>query len=97
MISHVVLFKLLPGVSADSETVRAFHAAMLDLPGKIPLIRGWHCGFNETADPQAAEYVLVAEFDDKDALYRYFDHPAHLAVLQGLDGVAELIFGDIST
>lgn len=96
MISHVVLFKLLPGVSAGNEAVRAFHAAMLELPGKIPLIRGWRCGFNETEDPQAADYVLMADFDSREDMFAYFEHPDHLAVLDLLDGVAELIFGDVS-
>jgi len=96
MISHVVLFKLLPGVSPDSDAVRAFHAAMLALPRQISLIRSWRCGFSITgADAQAADYVLVAEFDNQDDLYQYFEHPLHLGVLKGLDGLAELVFGDI--
>ncbi|MBS1210189.1 MAG: Stress responsive Barrel Domain-containing protein [Proteobacteria bacterium] len=96
MITHVVLFKWLPGVSAETEAVRAFHAAMLELPGQIPLIRSWDCGFNITGeDSQAADYVLVAGFDNQDALYQYFEHPLHLDVLKRLDGLAELVFGDI--
>jgi len=96
MISHVVLFKFLPGVSVESEAIQAFHAAMQELPGRIDLIRGWRCGFNETADAEAADYVLVAEFEDQAALYAYFEHPAHVAVLKSLEGLATLVFGDIS-
>jgi len=96
MISHVVLFKFLPGVSIEDDDVKAFHAAMLDLPGKIDLIRGWRCGFNETPDAKAADYVLVAEFENQVDLYAYFEHPAHVGVLKRLEGLATLVFGDIS-
>jgi len=96
VITHVVLFKLLPGISPESRAALEFHAAMLDLPRQIPLIRVWRCGFNTMADAQAADYVLVAEFADQDDLFAYFEHPAHLAVLAQLEGLAELLFGDIS-
>lgn len=96
MISHVVLFRFLPGVAIEGDAVQTFHAAMLDLPARIDLIRGWRCGFNETADGEAADYVLVAEFEDQAALYAYFEHPAHVAVLKSLEGLATLVFGDIT-
>lgn len=96
MISHVVLFRFLPGVSTDSEAVRIFHDFMQNLPGKIDLIRGWRCGFNETSDSDAADYVLVAEFENQADLYAYFEHPAHVAVLKSLEGLATLVFGDIT-
>lgn len=95
MITHVVLFKLLPGVAPEAEAAQAFHAAMLDLPGKIPLIRHWQCGFNTVPDAQAADYVLVAGFDNETDLFAYFEHPAHLVLLNSLEGLAELIFGDL--
>ncbi|MDO6384968.1 Dabb family protein [Uliginosibacterium sp. 31-12] len=96
MITHVVLFKLLPGFTADSAPVQAFHAAMLELPGKIPLIKSWSCGFNTVPDAQAAHYVLVAGFESQADLFAYFEHPAHVAAVCCLDGAAELLFGDIA-
>jgi len=96
MITHVVLFKLDPGVSAQGAAAQAFHAAMLALPAQIPQIRAWRCGFNCTPDPQAYDYVLVAEFDDQAALFAYFEHPAHVAAVEKLAGVGDLVFGDIS-
>lgn len=95
MITHAVLFKLFEGVTADSEAGRRFHEAMLALPGKIEEIREWHCGFNVTSDSEAYDYVLVARFESKAALHRYFDHPAHLELLAMLGTVAKLRFGDI--
>lgn len=96
MIRHVVLFKFVSGISADSDAARALHESMQNLPGKIDLIRGWCCGFNETPDTDAADYVLVADFESQSDLYAYFEHPAHVAVLKSLEGVATLVFGDIA-
>ena len=95
MITHVVLFKLLPGISPESRAALAFHAAMLELPRQIPLIRAWRCGFNAVADAQAADYLLVAEFDNQADLFAYFEHPAHVAAVRCLDGVADLQFADL--
>jgi hypothetical protein len=95
VITHVVLFKLLPGIRPDSHAAQAFHSAMQALPAKISLIRSWQCGFNTVEDAQAADYVLVAGFETEADLFAYFEHPAHTAVLQQLEGLAELLFGDI--
>ncbi len=95
MITHVVLFKMFEGVTPESEQGRRFHEAMLALPGKIEEIRDWQCGFNITEDAEAYDYALVARFDSRAALHRYFDHPAHLELLAMLGTVAQLRFGDI--
>lgn len=95
MITHVVLFRFLPGVAPDGPAARAFHDATTNLPGQIPLIRSWQCGFNTVADTQAADYVLVAGFESEADLYAYFEHPAHVLVLDQLKDVADLQFGDI--
>jgi hypothetical protein len=96
VITHVVLFKLDAGVAAQGPAAQAFHAAMLALPGQIPQIRSWQCGFNITPDAQAYDYVLVAGFDDLPALHAYFGHPAHVAAVERLAGLGDLVFGDIS-
>jgi quinol monooxygenase YgiN len=94
VITHVVLLRFKPGVSAGSEAALALHAALAALPAAISEIRSWRCGFNLTPDAQAADYVLVAEFDDAAALHRYFAHPAHAAVLATVDALADLQFAD---
>lgn len=96
MITHVVLFKFNAGVSAQTPAVQDFHAAMQALPAQIPLITGWRCGFNVVTDAQAYDYVLVGEFEDQASLYAYFSHPAHVAAVERLTGLGDLVFGDIS-
>lgn len=95
MISHVVLLRFKPGVSADSVAAREAHAAMLELPAKIPFIRDWRCGFNVTPDPLAYDYILVSGFDTQTDLFAYFDHPDHLKVVARWEPIADLVFGDM--
>lgn len=98
MITHVVLLKLKPGVAADSTAAREAHAAMSELPAKVPQIRAWQCGFNTTPDDVCAwDYVLVSGFDSRDALEAYFVHPAHLKVVALWEPISDLAFGDLES
>jgi hypothetical protein len=95
MITHVVLFKLRDGVTPEGKAAQAMHAAFQKLPGYIEEIRDWQCGFNSTPDEKAWDYVLVATFQSRKDLHRYFDHPSHLDVVEMADEIAEIRFGDI--
>lgn len=95
MIVHLVLFKLKPGIGIDDPRLAAAARAMDALPHDIPLIRGWHHGPNLTDDPLAWDYGLQAIFNSRTDLESYFDHPAHLPVVERWDEIAELRFVDI--
>ena len=95
MLLHLVIFSFKPTVSHESPAVLAAHAATQALPQSIALIKQWHCGFSTVADAQAGDYALCAHFDDEQALFAYFEHPAHLAVLAQWNALAELRFVDI--
>jgi hypothetical protein len=94
VIVHVVLFKFKPGVARDDARLDAIVKAMDALPHEIPLIRGWHHGFNITEDALAWDYGLEAVFNSEADLQAYFDHPAHLPVVAAWDEVADLSFSD---
>ncbi|MDB5815288.1 MAG: Stress responsive Barrel Domain-containing protein [Rhodocyclales bacterium] len=95
MITHVVLFRFLDGVTRDKPAVQAMHSALQKLPGLIDEIRDWQCGFNTTPDEQAWDYILVASFQSRAALYSYFEHPSHGEVMELVNEVAEIRFGDL--
>ena len=97
MIVHLVLFRLRPGVERDDRRLVAAVAAMEHLPASIPLIRSWQHGFNLTADAEAWDYGLRAEFADETDLHEYFDHPAHLPVVGQWQEIAELAFADFQS
>ena len=97
MITHLVLFRLKRGIAADDARVLQLQADMAGLPSRIASIRQWEFGANVTADPEAWDFGLRAGFDTHDAMLAYFDHPAHLPVLERWNEVAELAFADFDT
>lgn len=94
MIAHLVLFRLKPGVSRGDKRLARVVAAMQSLPQQIPAIRGWEHGPNLTEDAQAWDYGLRALFETEAELHAYFDHPAHLPVVEQWQAIAELRFCD---
>jgi hypothetical protein len=95
MITHVVLFKFLEGVTPQSPAAQAMHAAFQRLPGQIEEICDWQCGFNTTPDEKAWDYLLVTTFRSREDLHSYFGHPAHAEVVKMADKIAEIRFGDL--
>lgn len=97
MITHLVLFRLKPGIARDDERIARLQADMAALPRQIAAIRAWEFGANETDDGEAWDFGLRASFDTREALYAYFEHPAHLPVVGRWSEVAELAFADFET
>ena len=94
MIVHLVLFRFKAGVTRQDERVARVVKAMAELPAQIPLIRSWHHGFNRAEDAQAWDYGLQAVFNSEADLQAYFDHPAHLPVVDAWDEIAVLGYTD---
>lgn len=97
MITHLVLFRLKSGVALDDARIETLQAAMAKLPRQIASIRQWDFGANTTADSEAWDFGLSAGFDTREALHAYFEHPAHLPVLELWNDVAEIAFADFET
>ncbi|GHD51279.1 Dabb family protein [Mycetocola manganoxydans] len=81
MIRHIVCWKL----AATDAATKAEHAAeitrqMNELPALIPEIRALEVGSNVLFPEANWDVVLVADFDDADALERYSVHPEHQRV-----------------
>ncbi len=79
MIRHVACLTWKPGVTAPE--VEGVRAALVALPGQIPEIRAYTVGSDLAIMDGNADFAIVADFDDADALRRYQHHPAHRAVL----------------
>lgn len=58
-------------------------ARLSELPGLIPEIQGYDMGADAGVSPGAFDFVLVADFADRDAYLVYRDHPAHREVVDG--------------
>ena len=79
MIRHLVLFKLNEGVGRDDPRAVAGAQAFADLAGQIEELRSWECGWNITERPIAYDFAINSAVEDRDALKRYLEHPAHQA------------------
>jgi hypothetical protein len=82
MVSHVVLMKPRPDLTAAARTalVDAFERAVRE----IPTVRGVRIGRRiahgagyEASAPDTADYLAIIEFDDLAGLQAYLRHPAH--------------------
>ncbi|MFE6701434.1 Dabb family protein [Streptomyces sp. NPDC057718] len=77
MISHIVCFRFLPGVTWDDP--RAVEAERISRghPEHIPEIRSWSVGRNSTPREAAHDFAVIGLFTDRAALERYQSHPDH--------------------
>ena len=80
MIKHVVFFKFKPDISAAER--EAGISGLRGLPGKIDFIRSFELGEDVLKSPRSWDLVLVATYDDLDALQTYATHPDHVPVAE---------------
>lgn len=82
MVSHVVMMKPRPDLSPiDRQTfMAAFERAIREIPTVRAVRVGrrvTHGAGYEQLAPDAADYLVVIDFDDLDGLQTYLRHPAH--------------------
>jgi stress responsive alpha/beta barrel protein len=87
MVNHVVMFKFKS--TAASAVRQAYIEELRSLGKKISEVRRLDVGENIVASPRAYDVVLIASFDDRQALDRYARHPEHQPVLQRTAQVCE--------
>ena len=75
MIKHIVLYTLKEGVNKE-EAVQIIQNALEPLVGVIPGLT--HMEIRATYQGNM-DYALYSEFESKEALAAYREHPAHLA------------------
>lgn len=76
MIRHVVMWRFRPGTEQEQER---FLSGLAALDGVIPEIKASRVARNCNPAEQY-DAVLIADFEDMDALARYANDPRHLAV-----------------
>jgi Stress responsive A/B Barrel Domain len=85
MVSHVVMMKPRPDLSADDRQalMAAFERAMREIPTVRAVRAGRRvvhgAGYEQTA-PDAADYLIIIDFDNLEGLQTYLRHPAHEAL-----------------
>ena len=82
MIAHLVLFKPKPDLSTDDRRalILAFGRAVREVPTVRDVRIGRRVTFGASYEQQsanAAEFIVVIDFDDLSGLQTYLGHPAH--------------------
>ncbi|MDR3630157.1 MAG: Dabb family protein [Desulfocapsaceae bacterium] len=82
MIKHIVCWKLRNRTKPLEENAdaAAIKTALEGLRGKIPGLLHLEVGFDFSGKDTAGDIVLYSEFESKEALLAYPEHPAHVAV-----------------
>jgi len=79
MIKRIVLWRLKDAASepAGLENALKVKEVLESLDGKIPGLLRIEVGINFNGSGEACDVAFYAEFEDKDALECYKNHPAH--------------------
>lgn len=85
MIKHIVMWR----VRGDDAAARARNLALVksefeSLRGRVPGLLHLEVGIDESRIDYACDAVLYTEFDSREALAAYAEHPEHLRVRRTL-------------
>ena len=85
MLKHIVMWN----VRGDDAASRARHIAQVktafeSLRGRVPGLLHLEVGVDESRIDYACDVVLYTEFDSREALAAYAEHPEHLRVKRAL-------------
>ena len=75
MVKHIVVYTLKEGVN-KAEAVEIIRSSLEPLVGVIPGLKTMQIRATYQGD---MDYALYSEFESKEALAQYREHPAHLA------------------
>lgn len=83
MVKHIVFWKLKDEANGMSkaENAAAIKQKIEDLNGKIEGCIKLEVGFDFLHSAESADVVLYSEFENKEALDFYANHPLHKAVM----------------
>ncbi|MFQ5708852.1 MAG: Dabb family protein [bacterium] len=86
MVKHIVMWKLKEFADGASkqENARILRSRLESLQREIEEVKSLEVGVNFNPTEVAYDVVLVAEFEDKQALSRYQNHPEHQRLITEL-------------
>lgn len=83
MVKHIVIWKLKETAHdlPKSENARLIKEKLEALNGQIPGLLKLEVGIDFLHSPDSGDIVLYSEFESREALLGYQDHPLHRAVM----------------
>jgi len=86
MVKHIVMFNF-KNENKKENLEKA--KMMLDaLVGTVPSLKSMEVGINFSKEERAMDLSLYSEFNDKEGLELYVNHPEHLEVVRFIKSVA---------
>lgn len=87
MIKHIVMFSFLEESNGKTkyDNLKIAKNIMDELPSKIPQIKHWLTGINQSNSPKSFDIVIDSEFEPYDDLETYKVHSAHLELVEFLN------------
>ena len=81
MIKHIIMWRLRDSAEGFSkaENAQRMKQQLEELARRIPQIKSLEVGINLNTTQDAFDIVLYSEFENRDDLETYQNHPAHLA------------------
>ncbi|MFC1484449.1 Dabb family protein [Candidatus Neomarinimicrobiota bacterium] len=81
MIKHIVMWRMKHNEAEHEQEQQLFSMKerLESLPQAIPQIRHFEIGLNVNPSERAMDIVLYSEFDSREDLSSYVEHPAHQA------------------
>jgi hypothetical protein len=89
MIRHVVFFKFKP--EADASKRKSVLDDLRSLPDKIGVIRSFEVGEDVLKSARSWDAVIVATYDDLQALETYSRHDDHVEVVLKLREISDAV------
>lgn len=88
MVKHIVTFKLKGTPEQRAKVAQSFRDALLDLPGKIDVLKSMEVGINQNP-AEDWDVVLTAIVPTMADVETYAKHPLHVAAAALLNGHKE--------
>lgn len=77
MLKHIVLYKLIDNSKQQQQKLKE---AFFSMRGNIPQLKALYAGENIIPSDRAFDFALVCEFESKEDLNIYLEHPLHQKV-----------------
>jgi len=85
MVKHIVMFEFKD--ENKSENIKKVKEMLEALVGSVPTLKSMEVGINFSEEERAMDLSIITEFDNKEALELYANHPEHLNVVAFLKTV----------
>jgi heme-degrading monooxygenase HmoA len=88
MLKHIVMWKVRGDDAADrGRNIALLKTEFESLRGRVPGLLHLEVGVDESGVDYACDVVLYTEFDSREALAAYAEHPEHLRVRRTLGDI----------